>query len=121
MSTKPNTEQKRWMQRVAEYAEAHGSFPNQTTNHFQIHHVKGRAFKHNKVAIGHWFVLPINPVYHDVHSNSPWNVTHYPKRYAIEFGKQRDQFAAMCAVIRSEGDELPFGDDVYHAIMDLNV
>ena len=23
---------------------------------WQLHHVKGRSFKHNKIAIGHWLV-----------------------------------------------------------------
>ncbi len=117
----PTAAQKRWMQTVSEYAEAHGSFPKQESNQFQIHHVKGRTFKHNKVAVGHWFILPIEPRYHDANSNNAFNVTHWPKRYAIEFGKQVDQFRAMCAVIASEGVELPFGDDVMHSIMDLNL
>lgn len=119
--SKPKAEHKKWMQTVAEYAEAHGSFPKQESNQFQIHHVKGRAFKHNKVAIGHWLILPIEPRFHDVMSDNPWNVTHFPKRYAVEFNSQVSQFVAMCAVMRSEGLELPFGDDVMHAIQDLNV
>lgn len=119
---KPTAEQKRWMERIAQYAEEHGAFPKHKGNYdFQLHHVRGRTYKHNKVAIGHWLILPIETKYHDVNSNNPWNVTHWPKRYAIEFGKQKDQFVAMCMVIKEEDNGLPFGDDVLNAIMDLSV
>lgn len=36
-----------------------------------------------------------------------------------EFGIQKDQFIAMCMVILDEDGELPFGDEVLHAIGDL--
>lgn len=115
------TQEKQWLARIARYAEEHGAFPLYDTHDFELHHVKGGTFKHNKVHIGRWWVLPIMSRFHNVHSNNLWNVTHWPKRYAIEFGKQRDQFAAMCAVIRSEDNELPFSDEVYLAIMDMDL
>lgn len=110
-------DEKRWLERVVRFAQEHGAFPDYSSTLFQIHHVCGRAYRQNKIHIGNWLILPIQPEFHDVSSNNPLNVTHYRKRYTAEFGMQRDQFAAMCAVIKSEDGSLPFGDDVYHAIM----
>jgi len=122
ISGKPTPQQEKdWLARITDYAKEHGAFPLYENFDFDRHHVKGREFKHNKVAIGRWFVIPVMRRYHDVHSNSSYNVTHWPKRYAEEFGKQVDQFRAMCAVIKDEDGELPFNDDVMHAIMDLNL
>lgn len=114
----PSAEQKRWMERVAQFAETHGSFPKYESNQFQIHHVVGRSYKQNKIPIGHWFILPIEPEYHDVSSNNPFNVTHWRRRYCVEFGWQADQFKAMCMVILDEDGRLPFDNDVLDAIMD---
>jgi len=117
-ATNPTAAQKAWLERVSQYAEEHGSFPKYNVYGFQLHHVMGRTARHNKVKIGHWFVLPIEAKYHDISSNNHFNVTNHRKRYSIEFGWQRNQFAAMCAVIRREDGSLPFDDDVYHAILD---
>lgn len=116
---KPTAKQEKdWLARITRYAEEHGEFPKQEFISFDRHHVKGREFKHNKVAIGRWYVLPVAKRFHE-QNNNPWNVTNYPKRYEIEFGKQKDQFVAMCMVIKDEDGELPFIDEVLHAIMDL--
>lgn len=114
-------QEKAWLNRVTEYAEKHGAFPDYNAYGFDRHHVKGREFKHKKCHVGRWFVIPVSRKYHDVHSNNEFNITHYPKRYAAEFGRQVDQFVAMCAVIKSEDGILPFSDEVMAAIMELNV
>ena len=111
-------QEKDWLARVTRYGEEHGEFPTQDFMAFDRHHVKGREFKHNKVAVGRWYVLPISKHYHEI-NNNVFNVSSYPKTYEAEFGKQRDQFIAMCAVIRSEDGYLPFIDEVLHAIGDL--
>ncbi len=110
-----------WYKRIAEYTEKHGEFPLQHFTPYDMHHVKGRKYKHNKVAVGGWFVIPVSKTYHDVNSKNPFNVTHFKKRYEIEFGQQVDQFLAMAMTIRDEDERLPFGDDVLHAIMDLQI
>jgi len=117
---KPTAKQeKEWLARVTRYGEEWGEFPNKEFVAFDRHHVKGREFKHNKVAIGRWYVLPVAKEYHDSQLGNQLNVTDYPKRYESEFGTQRHQFLAMCAVIRSEDGFLPFIDEVLHAIGDL--
>ena len=112
-------QEKAWYDRVARFAEEHGCFPHSNHTAYQMHHVHGRKYKHNKTAIGGWMILPIETQYHDVHSNNPWNVTHFKKRYEIEFGTQKDQFIAMCMVIADEDGALPFCDDVMQAIWSL--
>lgn len=111
-------QEKAWYNRIAEFAEKNGAFPHYNLASFDMHHVVGRKGVHNKVAIGGWFVIPVEKKYHDVHSNNPFNVTHYRKRYQIEFGNQRDQFYAMCMSIKDDDGELPFPDEVLHAILD---
>lgn len=118
MSNIPNAEQKRWLKRVAQYANDHGCFPLGGFAPFQLHHVAGRSAKHNKVHIGHWFVLPIETSFHDVMSNNPLNVTHFRKRYVNEFGPQAKQFCEMINKIRNEDGIIPFGDDVIDSILD---
>ncbi len=114
-------QEKSWLERIARYADEYGAFPLSDKYNYQMHHIRGRTYKHNKVHIGRWAVIPIMARFHDVNSNNSWNVTHWPKRYEIEFGRQRDQFYAMCMVIKDEDGELPFSDDVLHAVMELKV
>lgn len=118
-SKQTKKQEKLWYEMIARYALDNGCFPHHNFTAFQMHHAKGRKFVHNKVAVGGWFVLPIEFKYHDVSSNNPFNVTHHKKRYEIEFGKQADQFLAMCAVMREQYGDLPFDDEVLHAIGDL--
>ena len=85
-------------------------------NDVQLHHVCGRAYRNNKVLIGPWFLLPLCMRLHDVGSNDPYNVTHYPKKFAETFGTQKDLFLDMCKKLVSGGMTLPFGDDVLDSI-----
>ena len=111
------SDEKKWYERVAQFASDHGCFPHCNLCNYDMHHVMGRKARHNKVAVGAWFVLPIQKEYHDVHSNNPFNVTHFRKRYQIEFGNQRDQFLAMCMTIKSEDGGLIVPDEVLQSIM----
>jgi hypothetical protein len=83
----------------------------------QLHHVFGRTYKQNKILIGPWYILPLVHRLHDVSSNHPKNVTHWPKRFAREYGAQRDLFVSMCESMVRYGKELPFDDDVMDAIL----
>ena len=56
----PNAAQNKWMKTVANWYQCHGFSDNELNEYqFQIHHCVGRKAKHNKIAIGHWFVLPL--------------------------------------------------------------
>lgn len=86
---------------------------------YQLHHVKGRAFKHNKVAIGHEFVIPVPFELHDVHSNHPLNVTHFKKKFVAELGKQSEIFCRMLKLMTAHGyDTSIITTEIYATIMD---
>jgi hypothetical protein len=105
-----NAAQKQWMNDITEWAEHNiqvlygGEWSNKP---IQRHHVLGRSAKHNKIEIGHWFILPVPFELHDVSSNHPLNVTHNKKAFVKRFGNQRDLFLQMVEEMRDDGYELP--------------
>ena len=119
MATKPaNAAQKQWMKDITEwtYDNLHTLYGNEYLNsNFQRHHVLGRSAKQDKVAIGHWFVIPVPFELHDVSSNHTDNVTHRKKSFVNRFGNQRDLFLTMVESMRDYGYELP-PHDVCEAI-----
>ena len=54
----------------------------------QLHHVVGRSYVQNKIPIGHWFVLPLHFILHDVSSDHPCNVTHFRHQFVSTYGTQ---------------------------------
>ncbi len=105
-----NAKQKQWMKDITEWAEDNIQLVygiNYFNANIQRHHVLGRSAKHNKVDIGHWFILPIPFELHDVSSNHPENVTHRKKDFVKRFGNQRDLFLMMVEDMRERGYELP--------------
>lgn len=105
-----NAKQKQFMSDVAEWASEniHKLYGGMYMGaHFQIHHVAGRSAKHNKVPIGHEFILPVPIELHDVHSNHPDNVTHFKKNFVKRFGNQRDLFFAMYLDMIANGYQVP--------------
>lgn len=120
-----NAAQKRWMKQIADFIEQeslgilYGS-EFEGRKDFQLHHVLGRSAKHNKVAIGHWFIIPVPIELHDVHSNHPDNVTHFKKNFVKRFGEQCGIFQCMISCMVQWGYTKEFNNDVYNAIMDTN-
>ena len=119
--TKPNAAQVQWMKDIAEFIQDNGLdilYPGyEGRTDFQLHHVLGRSAKHNKVAIGHWFILPVPKNLHDVGSNHPDNVTHFKHNFTKRFGSQADLFQELISRMFQWGYKTP-NDEVYHAIMD---
>lgn len=125
-----NAAQKRWMKSIAKFIEEESlgilygpEFEGRRD--FQLHHVLGRSAKHNKVAIGHWFIIPVPVELHDVHSNHPDNVTHFKKNFVKRFGEQRGIFQILVSII-DKWNDFDWNDftippaEVYEAIMDTN-
>lgn len=85
---------------------------------FQIHHCVGRSYVHNKIHIGHYFILPVPFDLHDPNGNHPLNVTHYRKAFCNKYGSESALFQVMYSAMIQFGmcEELPEG--VYEAIMD---
>ena len=117
-----NAVQKEWMTAIADFASTdlaalYGDEFDQSP--FQLHHVLGRSAKHNKVSIGHEFILPVPFDLHDVSSNHSENVTHRKKAFIKRFGNQRDLFNELFAIMRAQGYTVP-SIDIYNAIMDTS-
>jgi len=118
---KANAAQKQWMSDMAGWAECnlgllYGDIYDGSED-IQLHHVLGRSAKHNKVAVGHWFILPVPFELHDVSSNHHFNVTHYKRNFTNQYGMQRDIFNKVYQGLKVCGYEVP-GQEVYDAIMD---
>jgi hypothetical protein len=117
-----NTVQKRWMSDIADFISETGlgglygpEFENRFD--FQLHHVVGRTGKHNKIAIGHEFVIPVPTELHEVMSNHPDNVSNFKNSFTKRFGSQCSIYQVLYACMGQWGYELP-GDEIYQAIMD---
>lgn len=120
MATKPaNAAQKKWMADISDWAEfnidkLYGH--DYVSCMIQRHHVLGRSAKNNKVAIGHYFILAIPFVLHDVSSDHPENVTHCKKAFVSRFGTQRLLFKRMYQSMKEQGYDVP-DNSIFSAIM----
>lgn len=111
----PNATEKRWLSVVADHGPiVPGYGPT------QLHHVAGRTYRHNKVDIGHWYILPLPWQYHDVASPDPCNVTHFRHNFTDRFGYQRDLFEQMLNNMENRGIILEIPDEVVEAIRSTN-
>lgn len=115
-----NAAQKKWMGTISKWYEGCGYTQSRLNQYsYQLHHCGGRKLKHNKVAIGGWFILPLPFEMHDVSSNNMFNVTHFKNRFTDKFGLQSELFKEMIDSMVEFGYDLPFGQDVIDAIMDI--
>lgn len=71
------------------------------------HHVFGRAYKQNKVSVGHEFVIPVPKELHEVLSNHKDNVTNCKKRFTARFGMQRHIYAKLIEELKIHGYAVP--------------
>lgn len=111
----PTAAQKRWQELVAGLGcivtRAHPS-------HCQLHHVAGATYKHNKILIGPWFILPLAKSLHDVGSDDPHNVTHHRRAFTEQHGTQASLFFKVVYAALLQGHHIPFEMDVLNAIAD---
>ena len=107
MSILQNKQEKEFLKAVADFHNEYGVgylFGDEWEDSpIQIHHVAGRAYKQSKVHIGHYFILPVPTAIHDVHSNHPFNVTHYRHKFTANYGMQRDLWCSMVDRMLSNG------------------
>lgn len=115
-----NAAQKKWMSDISKWAHDDGIailFGIEYPSSIQLHHVVGRSAKHNKVSIGHEFILPLPFELHDVSSDEPDNVTHHKKAFTKKHGSQASLFQIMISDMKERGYKVP-SMEIYHAIMD---
>lgn len=122
MANKPaNAAQKKWMSDMTEFINDNGLgilYPEYGDSvHMQRHHVLGRSAKHNKVAIGHWFVIPVPFELHDPNVKHEFHVGHCKKAFVKKHGDQRGIFQCLVSCMDKWGYDTP-PMEVYHAIMD---
>lgn len=85
----PSASQKKWREEVREL----GCIIERSKGGIEIHHVLGATAKHNKVVIGHWFILPLTGWYH--RENPILNVTDNKKLFEANFGSQVELFIQL--------------------------
>lgn len=113
MSISPNKQEKEFMKAVMDFHKDYGVGylygGEWRGSDLQCHHVAGRAYKQNKIHIGHYFILPVPVFLHDVSSPHPLNVTHWRNRFTATFGMQRYLWESMVSRMHSLGaiEELP--------------
>lgn len=117
--------QKKWMSDITQFINDNGLQALYGNDYFesvkmQRHHVLGRSAKHNKIAIGHWFVIPVPYELHEPNVSHEFHVGHCKKAFVKRFGNQRDLFETMCNSMESQGYDVP-PNDVFYAIMDTSV
>lgn len=100
----PNAAQKRWMEQVRDLGSVISGGPA------VIHHPVGVTGKHNKVHIGHWWLIPLTDEEHKALHNG---VVPEPHEDRKTFEKW-----AFSVVVNQIGDIPPH--DVQNAIMDYH-
>ncbi len=122
MANKPaNTEQVKWMESITDYINENGlgnlyGVDYEYDTRIQRHHVLGRSAKHNKVHIGHWFILPVPFELHDPNVNHKYHVGNCKKAFVRRFGTQRSIFKRMYQDMKQQGYKVP-NSHVFSAIM----
>lgn len=109
----PTAEQKRWREDV----RALGCIITGVVV-CEIHHCRGATFKHNKVPIGHWFILPLHP---ELHRTGQLNVTDHKHRWEEVYGTQVELFMQVVQRYEQQHDRAaPVPPEVISAILDLD-
>ncbi len=83
---------------------------------YDIHHVKGKSAKHNKIHIGYNFIIPVPTELHD-NGDHHLNVTHHKHAFTDEYGKQWEIHIKMIKLLVMNGYATP-DNNILDAIMD---
>ena len=90
----PNAAQKRWLEAVAGLGSIISGGPA------EIHHCVGVTGKHNKVAIGHEWIIPLTPSEHLAIHRSTLRITEWTDRKSFE----KEAFTWVCTDLRGHKD-----------------
>lgn len=109
-SSQPNAAERRWLEAVVDYGPAALDLSCQK---MEVHHVAGRSAKHNKVDIGHWWILYLPKTLHDLAGTPAFD----QQIFGFTFGGRWDAEKLLFRRVASDLREL-IPDEVYQAIMD---
>ena len=117
-----NAIQKKWMSDIAAFIQEVGLYGLYGEEYrgrfdFQLHHVLGRSAKHNKVSIGHEFIIPVPIELHDPNMTNEFHVGHCKKAFVEKFGSQSSIFQILISCMGQWGYDVP-SMEIYNAIMD---
>ena len=117
-----SAKQRQWMSDITDWVGNGGMYllyDCECKKGIQRHHVLGRSAKHNKISIGHEFIIPVPFQYHDISEKNDLNVTYFKHNFTARFGKQNEIFSVMYSDMKQSGYEVP-SIEIYNAIMDTN-
>jgi len=89
------------------------------TDGVQIHHVKGRKFRHNKQLIGPIFILPLHMDLHMASGRSPYAYHKNKRGFIKEFGKPSDLFEQCLAKIEDVDWPINITEEEMQAIREV--
>ena len=112
MSKPANTAQRKWMDDITEYVNENGLgelYGHEYDGHTNIqrHHVLGRTARHNKIHIGHWFIIPVPFELHDPNVNHKYHVGKCKNAFVRRFGNQRDIYEHLVTIMECQGYAVP--------------
>ena len=124
MGKPANTEQRKLMSDIAEYVQENGLgelYGHDYDGHtnIQLHHVLGRTARHNKIDIGHWFIIPVPFELHDPNVSHKYHVHKCKKAFVRRFGNQRDIYEHLVTIMECQGYAVP-PMSAHYAILDTN-
>lgn len=91
------------------------------STYMQRHHVVGRSAKHNKITIGHDFVIPIPVELHEPNYEHRYHVGKCKKEFIKEFGRQSHIFENLIYGMATNGYGNNIAEtEIINAIMDTN-
>lgn len=102
----PTAAQKRWREAVRELGSVISGGPA------VIHHPVGVTGKHNKVHIGHWWVIPLTDEEH--------KALHAGETFVCESRKEFEKVAFETVLNNERFDDGAMTPTVYHAIMNYH-
>lgn len=105
---RPNAAQTRWREQVRSLGSIASGMFGCPSDPIEIHHAAGRSASHNKIHVGHWWILPLLK---SEHEQIP-DLGHERKRW------EKSMFGKVLVKLETRGTPIPFGRDVYQAIME---
>ena len=119
-----NVTQRKWMDDITDYVNENGlgdlyGHEYEGRTDIQRHHVLGRAAKHNKIDIGHWFIIPVPFELHDPNMKHPQHVGHCKKSFIKKFGSQRGIYEHLTTLMLCQGYAVP-PINAHYAILETN-